>query len=439
MRRISACPYKRPAQVGLPGITLHVTVLRREIEAGNTKPEVGFATGNDERARRHRATHDRGVGGDVEPRRVQRPHLRVLCREPGDQSLVAKRVHHDEQDVRRLTPCRKQVYRRQHLLCPRLVPGPPRPEQRLHAVPFRRRRGKHGQGGTRPEVLQREVPEGVRIAAAPEVVVEDRTRDRAAILHAAQHSQQQAAPAEVVHSAQVAEFLADPKQRLPGGALQCFAIDAHRGGVRSFEGPPDGGAEGELPERVPAHPPLHEGEQVRSGGQGAVLPQRLEIPQPQPIRRDELADEAFLVERGGVHIRATPPLDDPIRQVSECDALMLRDHLGDGGADAVAPGPRREERAPVRGILYVVREGDDLVIVVVTGREQLGEHGAEQAGRPGAQDDERLSRPAERTVPAKLRMHVLAAPPGNYSVGAKDACEPIVTAAGTGVAVPCRE
>ena len=163
------------------------------------------------------------------------PHLRVLCRDPGHQPLVAQRVYHDEQDVRRVTLCRKNVYRRQHLLCPRFVPGSAGSEQHFHAIPFRHRRGKHGQGGTRPEVLQREVPDGIRIATAPQVVVENRTRDRAPILHAAQHSQQQAARTKLVNPAQFAEFLADPKQCLPGGAIQCFAIDAHRGGVRAFE------------------------------------------------------------------------------------------------------------------------------------------------------------------------------------------------------------
>ena len=404
-------PVQAPGPGGTAGIMLDVSVLRREIEAGNTVPEVGFTSGNHERARRIRAPHDRGVGGDMKPRGVERPHLRVPGRKLGHQPLLAEGVHHDEQDVRRVTPCREDVYRRQHLLRPGLVPGPGGDEQRLHAVPFRHRCGKHGKGGARAEVLKNEVAESVRVPAVPEVATEHRARDRSSILHAAENSEQQAARGKFIHPPQITELLADPQQRLPGGVLKRSAIHAHRGGARAFERPPDGGAEREFPERVPAHPPLNEGEQVRSGGKRAVLPQRLEVPKPQAVRCDEFADEAFLVERGGVHIRSTPPLDDPIRQVSERDVLVVRDHLRDGGADAVAPGSGREERAPVCGVLHVVREGDDLVIVVVTRSEQLGERGAEQAGRSRTQDDECLTRPTVRAVPAQLPPHALPAPP----------------------------
>ena len=154
------------------------------------------------------------------------------------------------------------MYRGQHLLRPRLVPGPAGAEQRLHAVPFRDRRGKHGEGGARAEVLESEVADGARVAAVPEVAIEHRARDRSAILHAAENPEQQAPRGKFINPAQITELLADPKQRLPGSALQGFAIDAHCGCARAFERPPDGGAEGKLAERVPAHPPLHQGEQV---------------------------------------------------------------------------------------------------------------------------------------------------------------------------------
>ena len=56
----------------------------------------------------------------------------------------------------------------------------------------------------------------------------------------------------------------------------------------------------------------------------------------------------------------------------------------------------------MRRVLDVVGEGDDLGIVVVTGCERLAKGHAQQAGCPAAEDDQRLHRPAVRTVPAQL-------------------------------------
>ena len=93
----------------------------------------------------------------------------------------------------------------------------------------------------------------------------------------------------------------------------------------------------------------------------------------------------------------------------------------------------------MRGVLHVVREGDDLVVVVVAGGVQLGERGAQQAGRPRAQDDEGFPRPAVRTVPAELPARALGAPAGDHGVGTEDGSEAILAATGAGIVVAARE
>ena len=52
-------------------------------------------------------------------------------------------------------------------------------------------------------------------------------------------------------------------------------------------------------------------------------------------------------------------------------------------------------------ILHVVREGNDLVVVVVAGSEELRQRGAEQAGSPRTENDERVRGAAVHAIGAQ--------------------------------------
>ena len=85
----------------------------------------------------------------------------------------------------------------------------------------------------------------------------------------------------------------------------------------------------------------------------------------------------------------------------------------------------------MRGVLHVVRKRDDLAIIVVARCEKLRQRRAEQAGRPGPEDDERLAGPAVGTVPAHLRPLSSVPALGHHESRAKDAHQPILAATGT--------
>ena len=52
-------------------------------------------------------------------------------------------------------------------------------------------------------------------------------------------------------------------------------------------------------------------------------------------------------------------------------------------------------------VLHVVREGNDLVVVVVAGSEELRQRGAEQAGSPRTENDERIRGAAVHAIAAQ--------------------------------------
>ena len=186
---------------------------------------------------------------------------------------------------------------------------------------------------------------------------------------------------------------------------------------------PDGGPVAELGQGVPAQPLCDGFRQPGAGRQPPVALQRREVAPPQPVGGDELADEALVVERLGVDPRIAPPRLHPRGEVRQGDAVVAFDDLRDRGADADARRPRREEPGAMRGVLHVVREGDHLAVVVVARTLRLTQRNAQQAGGAGAEDDQRLPRPAVRTVAAQPHRPRLAAASGIDRVGPEDADE----------------
>ena len=142
------------------------------------------------------------------------------------------------------------------------------------------------------------------------------------------------------------------------------------------------------------------------------------------------------VEGPGMRLRIRPPGDDRSvapgrpRQLGQRNSVARGDHLGDGAPEAVRPRAGGDEPGPVGGVLHVVGERDDLVVVVVPGPEHLPERHAQQAGSPCSEDDERLLRPAEGAVAAEAEGR-LAAPgrEGPRGLGKKDLRELLRNAA----------
>ena len=177
--------------------------------------------------------------------------------------------------------------------------------------------------------------------------------DGAPVLHAPQDAEHQRPHGGGGQIAQRPELFPDALPRAAARAIEGLTVHADRGGARPFQGAADGRPVAELGQGVPPQP-LGDGfRQPRAGRQAALALQRHEVAPPQPVGRDELADEALVVERRGVDPRVAPPRLHPLGQVGQGDAVVPVDDLGDGRPDTgrrpSAPRrTRRDGRRPAR-------------------------------------------------------------------------------------------
>ena len=407
--------------------------LHAEVQAGRAQPQVRFPVGHHEGAVRPGAAQDRGAGGGVEAGRVERPRAAVpRGLQAAHEARVFEGPKHLAQDVLRLARRGQRVGRRQDLLNPVLVPrAPGTGEQRFQAVGRPGFRREHGQRRPPAEVLQRGPPRELPAASpARQPRARGVAANGAAVLHAPQYAEDQRARRRRFEIAQRPELLADAHMGAAARLLQGLAVGADGRGPRPLQGAADGRPVAQLGQRVPAQPLGDQRRQPRAGRQPAVVLQRREVAPPLPVRRDELADEAFVVERLRVDRPVAPPRLHPRGQLGQRDAVVPFDDLRDGRAQPHARRPRREEPGAVRGVLDVVREGDHLAVVVVARSLRLPQRDAQQAGGARADDDQRLVRVAVRTVAVQLRPPGLAPAPELDRRGAEDAHEAVRAAAG---------
>ena len=153
----------------------------------------------------------------------------------------------------------------------------------------------------------------------------------------------------------------------------------------------------ELGERIPLQSTLDEIGKVRSTRQIVVVAELLEILQPVPVRREEVADESCRLESIGIGRRAAPAINDFLWQLGQGNPVIRLGDLRDSGAPNVAPSPGRVEARSMGGVLHVVGERDDLGIVVVRRAERLRQSNARYGRRSYAEHDQGMPGIAVRT------------------------------------------